>query len=207
MKVRRLGVFGGTFDPIHSGHLVAAASVQSALELDYLIFVPTADSWHKTPGPEAPPADRLAMVDLAIRDHEGFIASSVDIDRLGPTYTIDTLTDLQQQWERDQPDLDAQWFFVTGADALLDVPNWRDPQGIIARAHLVGVSRPGHELPPRDLLSGKYTLVEVATPDVASTQIRELVRAGSSIEGLVPTSVADYIARRGLYRQARQDSA
>jgi len=207
VKVRRLGVFGGTFDPIHSGHLVAAASVQSALELDYLIFVPTGESWHKSPGPLAPAADRLAMVDLAIRDHEGFTTSSVDIDRIGPTYTVDTLTDLRSQWQHDQPDAEAAWFFVTGADALMDVPNWRDPQGILALAHLVGVSRPGHPAPPRELLDGRYTLVEVATPDVASSQIRELVRAGSSIEGLVPTSVASYIAEHGLYREPVRGSA
>lgn len=202
MKVRRLGVFGGTFDPIHSGHLVAAVSVQSALELDYLIFVPTGNSWHKMQGPEASAQDRLAMVDLAIAYHEGFTTSSVDIERDGPTYTIDTLTDLQQQWEHDQPETEAAWFFVTGADALLDVPNWRDPSGILARAHLVGVSRPGHPTPDADFLDGAFTLVEVATPDVASRQIRELVRAGSSIDTLVPAAVAEYIESHGLYRSS-----
>ncbi len=202
MKVRRLGVFGGTFDPIHSGHLVAAASVQSALELDYLIFVPTGNSWHKEPGPEASAVDRLAMIDLAIASHEGFTTSSVDVDRAGPTYTIDTLTDLQEQWEHDQPDTEALWFFVTGADALVDVPNWRDPDGILKRAQLVGVSRPGHAAPPAALLNGEFTLIEVATPDVASRQIRELVRAGKSIATLVPPAVAEYIEIRGLYRTA-----
>ncbi len=199
MKVRRLGVFGGTFDPIHSGHLVAAVSVQSVLELDYLIFVPTGNSWHKDPGPEATAADRLAMVDLAIANHEGFTTSSVDIEREGPTYTIDTLTDLQQQWEHDQPDTEADWFFVTGADALLDVPNWRDPAGILSRAQLVGVTRPGHPTPNPDLLDGAFTLVEVATPDVSSTHIRECVRAGQSIDALVPSAVAEYIHAHRLY--------
>jgi len=201
VKVRRLGVFGGTFDPIHSGHLVAAVSVQTALELDYLIFVPTGHSWHKDPGPEASSEDRLAMVDLAIANHEGFTTSSVDIERDGPTYTIDTLTDLQDQWEHDQPDTEAVWFFVTGADALVDVPNWRDPAGILHRARLVGVTRPGHAPPSPSLLNGEFTLVEVATPDVASRQIRELVRAGQSIEHLVPAAVADYISSHGLYRE------
>ena len=207
MKLRRLGVFGGTFDPIHSGHLVAAASVQSELELDYLIFVPTGNSWHKEPGPEASAADRLAMVDLAIANHEGFTASSVDIERPGPTYTIDTLTDLQRQWRHDQPDTDAEWCFVTGADALADVPNWRDPDGILARARLVGVTRPGHRLPEPDLLDGQYTLVEVATPDISSRQIRERVRAGESIDQLVPASVADYITHHGLYGGRARSSA
>ena len=207
MKVRRLGVFGGTFDPIHSGHLVAAVSVQSALELDYLIFVPTGDSWHKDPGPEASAADRHAMVDLAIANHEGFTSSSVDIESSGPTYTIDTLADLQDQWEHDQPDSEALWFFVTGADALLDVPNWRDPTGILARAHLVGVSRPGHPLPSKDLLDGQFTLVEVATPDIASSQIRALVRAGASIEEYVPSAVAHYVVAHGLYASDAQAHA
>ena len=204
MKVRRLGVFGGTFDPIHSGHLVAAVSVQSSLELDYLIFVPTGNSWHKEPGPQASATDRLAMVDLAIARHEGFTSSAVDIERTGPTYTVDTLKDLQDQWAHEQPDSEAQWCFVTGADALLDVPNWRDPAGILARARLVGVSRPGHPAPPTALLEGQYTLVEVATPDIASSQIRELVRTGASIEQFVPAAVADYIQRHGLYRESAQ---
>ncbi|MDO8732025.1 MAG: nicotinate-nucleotide adenylyltransferase [Actinomycetota bacterium] len=207
MKVRRLGVFGGTFDPIHSGHLVAAVSVQTALELDYLIFVPTGNSWHKEPGPEASAADRLAMVDLAIAYHEGFTTSSVDIEREGPTYTIDTLTDLQEHWEHDQPETEALWFFVTGADALVDVPNWRDPAGILQRAQLVGVSRPGHPAPSASLLNGAFTLVEVATPDVSSRQIRELVRNGVSIDQLVPPSVADYIEAHGLYRTSARGSA
>ncbi|MDO9486033.1 MAG: nicotinate-nucleotide adenylyltransferase [Actinomycetota bacterium] len=207
MKVRRLGVFGGTFDPIHSGHLVAAVSVQSELQLDYLIFVPTGNSWHKDPSPEASAQDRLAMVDLAIANHEGFTASSVDIERAGPTYTIDTLTDLQLQWEHDQPDTEALWFFVTGADALVDVPNWRDPSGILERARLVGVSRPGHLAPPADLLQGAFTLVEVATPDVASRQIRERVRTGQSIAELVPSAVAEYIERHRLYRDSGQGTA
>ncbi|MFA7323830.1 MAG: nicotinate-nucleotide adenylyltransferase [Candidatus Nanopelagicales bacterium] len=200
MSSRRLGVFGGTFDPVHSGHLVAAVSVRNALELDEVIFVPTGHSWHKIPGPQAPAMDRLAMVNLAVADYEGFTSSTVDIDRPGPTYTVDTLTDLQAQWHLDTPEDDASWFFITGADALADVHNWKDPEGIISRAQLVGVSRPGHVIATAPLLVGHSTVVEVATPDIASTQIRERVHAGLSIEGLVPIVVADYIAEHGLYR-------
>lgn len=200
MSSRRLGVFGGTFDPVHSGHLVAAVSVRRALELDEVVFVPTGHSWHKVPGPQAPALDRLAMVQLAVADYEGLTTSSVDIDRLGPTYTVDTLTDLQRMWPHEHPDDQASWFFITGADALADVQNWRDPEGIIARAQLVGVSRPGHVIATAPLLVGHSTIVEVATPDISSTQVRERVHAGQSIEGLVPTVVAEYIAEHGLYR-------
>lgn len=199
MRLRRLGVLGGTFDPIHNAHLVAAAAVRNALELDLVLFVPTGESWHKSPGPLASPEDRLSMANAAIAGHDGFAVSSVDIDRAGPTYTVDTLSALEQAWAVEHPHEPATWFFITGADALADVPNWRDPEGIMSCAQLVGVSRPGHALDAGSAMQGRFVLVEVATPDLSSTQIRERVRDGKSIAGLVPDAVAQYIAQHGLY--------
>lgn len=201
MKTWRLGVFGGTFDPIHSGHLIAATSVRKALELDLVLFVPTGHSWHKVPGPLAPAMDRLAMVDLALTDYEGFISSSVDIDRLGPTYTIDTLTDLQAQWHGEHLDDEAIWFFITGADALADFPSWKEPEAILQRAQIVGVTRPGFTVSPGPLPTGHSLVIEASTPDIASSDIRQRVREGRSIEGLLPTVIADYIQTHGLYRE------
>jgi nicotinate-nucleotide adenylyltransferase len=199
VKTWRLGVFGGTFDPIHSGHLIAAASVRNALELDLVIFVPTGHSWHKLPGPLAPAMDRLAMVDLALADYEGFISSSVDIDRLGPTYTIDTLTELQAQWHNENVDDEATWFFITGADALTEFTTWKEPEEILKRAQLVGVTRPGFTASSGPLLTGHSIVIEASTPDIASSDIRLRMREGRSIEGLLPTVVADYIQTHSLY--------
>ena len=200
MSTRRLGVFGGTFDPIHSGHLIAAACVRNALELDQIIFVPTGHSWHKIPGPLAPSMDRLAMVDLALADYENFTSSAVDIDRLGPTYTVDTLTDLQAQYAREFPEDECTWFFIVGADALADFPSWKDPEEILNRAQMVGVSRPGFNVAPGPLLSGHSIVIEAPTPDISSSDIRQRVREGRSLEGLLPIVVAQYIETHGLYR-------
>jgi len=201
VKSWRLGVFGGTFDPIHSGHLIAAASVRKALELDLVIFVPTGNSWHKLPGPLAPAMDRLAMVDRALADYEGFISSSVDIDRHGPTYTIDTLTDLQAHWHGENIDDEATWFLITGADALADFPTWKEPEEILKRAQVVGVTRPGFLAAPGPLLTGHSIVIEASTPDIASSDIRLRIREGRSIEGLLPTVVAGYIQTHALYRE------
>lgn len=200
MTSRRLGVFGGTFDPIHSGHLIAAASVRNALELEQVIFVPTGHSWHKIPGPLAPSMDRLAMVDLALADYENFTSSDVDINRLGPTYTIDTLTDLQAQFAQEFPDDEFTWFFITGADALAEFPSWKDPEEILARAQMVGVSRPGFTVAPGPLLTGHSIVIEAPTPDISSSDIRQRVREGRSLEGLLPIVVAQYIEEHTLYR-------
>jgi nicotinate-nucleotide adenylyltransferase len=192
---------GGTFDPIHLGHLMAAATVADRLRLDTVIFVPAGQPWHRGRQPVAGPEQRLAMTCRAIVGDPRFVASRADIDRAGPTFTIDTLTDLRQaRKESGGPATDEDaWFFITGADALADFMSWRQPLGILGLAHLVGVTRPGHALIAPALPPGTCTLIEASGIDVSSTEVRDRIRDRLDITGMVPASVADYIARHGLY--------
>jgi nicotinate-nucleotide adenylyltransferase len=136
---------GGTFDPIHHGHLVAASEVAHRFDLQRVIFTPTGLPWHKNVT-ATPAEDRYLMTVIATAADPRFEVSRVDVDRDGPTYTVDTLRDLQQGFQRAHPGDAAEWFFITGADALADIVGWQDPDGIVERAHLVGVTRPGHYL-------------------------------------------------------------
>lgn len=199
----RIGVMGGTFDPIHLGHTAAAASAATQLGLDLVLFVPAGQPWMKQATPQASAEDRFRMVELAVRFDDRFRASRVDIDRRGPTYTVDTLADLQAAHAH-QAD---QWYLFVGADALADLPRWRSPERVLAMAHLVGLTRPGHRLamPALDvpgLPAASFTLLDVPAVDVSSTTIRAMVRAGASIDGLVDDLVATYIADHSLYRDA-----
>ena len=128
-----------------------------------------------------------------------FDVSRVDIDRDGPTYTIDTLADLQAQFSTDHPGEDAEWFFITGADALADILDWRDPEGLLAAAHLVGVTRPGHVLADPVLRPNRISLIEIPALAISSTDIRRRVQAGEPVTYLVPDGVAHLIAKHGLY--------
>ncbi len=138
-RVRRLGVMGGTFDPIHHGHLVAASEVQSYFDLDEVIFVPTGHPWQKSDRVVSPAEDRYLMTVIATASNPRFSVSRVDIDRPGPTYTIDTLRDLSKLYP------DAELFFITGADALAQILTWRDVDETFKLAHFVGCTRPGTE--------------------------------------------------------------
>ena len=201
MTAQRIGVMGGTFDPIHLGHLTAAATVADHLRLDTVIFVPAGEPWHRGRQPVAGPEQRFEMTRRAIARDPRFVASRADIDRPGPTFTVDTLTDLRQARKEsgsEETDGDA-WFFITGADALADFMSWRDPLRILELAHLVGVTRPGHALIAPALPPGTCTLIEAPAIDVSSTEVRDRIRDGRDITGLVPASVADYIADHGLY--------
>ena len=201
MTAQRIGVMGGTFDPIHLGHLRAAATVADSLDLDRVIFVPAREPWHRGEQPGASAEDRFEMTRRAVGADARFVASRVDLDRPGPTFTIDTLTDLQRAHaECDEPG-DDSWFFITGADALADFMSWRDPLGILELAHLVGVTRPGHDLRTPPLPPGSCTLVESSGLDISSTQVRDRVRKGRDVSGMVPELVADYIVERRLYAQ------
>ena len=146
MTHTRIGVMGGSFDPIHNGHLVAASEVAHRFSLDRVVFSPTGQAWHKSSPNGAPAEPRYLMTVVATAADPRFDVTRVDIDRAGPTYTVDTLRDLQQELAEARPQDTADWFFITGADALADIVGWRDPDGILARAHLVGVTRPGHML-------------------------------------------------------------
>ena len=184
---------GGTFDPIHHGHLVAASEVQAWFELDEVIFVPTGQPWQKTHREVSPAEDRYLMTVIATASNPRFSVSRVDIERGGPTYTIDTLRDLQAQ----RPG--AELFFITGADALARILSWKDAHTIFDLAHLVGVTRPGHELSLTGLPEDRVSQLEVPALAISSSDCRERVAAGLPVWYLVPDGVVQYIAKHRLY--------
>jgi nicotinate-nucleotide adenylyltransferase len=192
---KRLGIMGGTFDPIHHGHLVAASEVGHYFGLDEVIFVPTGQPWQKHDRTVSPGEDRYLMTVIATASNPRFSVSRVDIDRPGETYTIDTLRDL-----RVQRGPDAEFFFITGADALARMISWRDAAELFTLAHFVGCTRPGHQLSISDLPDGQVSLVEIPALAISSTECRQRVRDGQPIWYLVPDGVVQYISKRGLYR-------
>lgn len=189
----RIGVMGGSFDPIHLGHLTAARAAAAQCDLDRVLFVPTGQAWHKDA--IVAPADlRCAMVQAAIADDPAFSLSRVDVDRPGPTYTVDTLADLRAQLG------DAELFVILGADALAGFAGWRDPPGILRQARLLAVTRPGHPLDDPGLPPGAVTLVEMPEVPISSREVRARVARGDAITGLVPDAVARIISEHDLYR-------
>jgi nicotinate-nucleotide adenylyltransferase len=192
---------GGTFDPIHHGHLVAASEVAGLFGLDEVVFVPTGQPWQKTERAVSPPEDRYLMTVIATASNPRFSVSRVDINRGGPTYTIDTLTDLRNQ----RPE--AELFFITGADALAQIVSWRDNQQLFDLAHFVGVTRPGFHLADAHLPEGVVSLVEVPALAISSTDCRERVGRGMPVWYLVPDGVVQYIEKRALYREVPRRSA
>jgi nicotinate-nucleotide adenylyltransferase len=194
-------VMGGTFDPVHHGHLVAASEVAVLFGLDEVVFVPTGQPWQKTHRFVSPAEDRYLMTVIATASNPRFTTSRVDIERGGPTYTIDTLTDLKRQ----RPD--AELFFITGADALEQIVGWRDNERLFELARFVGVTRPGYQLADHHLPEGVVSLVEVPAMAISSTDCRERVGRGMPVWYLVPDGVVQYIEKRGLYRDAPRRTA
>ena len=205
-----LGVLGGTFDPVHIGHIAAGLRAQEALQLDRVMLVPSHIPPHRSAG--ASPEARLAMAELAAREQQGWTASAIELKREGPSYTFDTLTELSGgEWQK---------FFIIGADAFAEIATWSRYPAVLDLAHFIVVARPGitlHSLKARvpDLADRMTTpdsftpdektrviLLETATPDVSSTEIRRCVRAGQTISGLVPDSVASYISTHRLYLES-----
>ena len=191
---QRIGVMGGTFDPIHHGHLVAASEVAQAFTLDEVVFVPTGQPWQKEGRQVSASEDRYLMTVIATASNPRFSVSRIDIDRGGPTFTIDTLRDLRV--ERGD---EAELFFITGADALAQIMSWQDVNELFALAHFVGVTRPGHRLTGDGLPEDKVSLVEVPALAISSTNCRERVGRGEPIWYLVPDGIVQYIAKRRLY--------
>jgi nicotinate-nucleotide adenylyltransferase len=185
---------GGTFDPVHHGHLVAASEVASRFSLDEVVFVPTGTPWQKPDQPVSPAEDRYLMTVIATASNPRFSVSRVDIDREGPTYTIDTLHDLRKRF-----DSSVELFFITGADALSAILGWHRSADLFALAHFVGVTRPGHHLSDPGFPDGGVSLVEVPALAISSTGCRERVRGGEPVWYLVPDGVVQYISKRGLY--------
>ncbi|MGC7094106.1 nicotinate-nucleotide adenylyltransferase [Amycolatopsis lurida] len=192
---RRIGVMGGTFDPVHHGHLVAASEVQSRFDLDEVIFVPTGQPWQKSGRVVTRAEDRYLMTVIATASNPVFSVSRVDIDRGGQTYTVDTLRDLRAEYP------DTELHFITGADALEQILTWRNAGELFDLAHFIGVTRPGYHLNDHHLPSGKVSLVEVTAMAISSTGCRERVERGEPVWYLVPDGVVRYIDKRGLYRQ------
>ncbi len=191
-RAPRIGVMGGTFDPIHHGHLVAASEVAQSFDLDEVVFVPTGRPWQKADVTES--EHRYLMTVIATASNPQFTVSRVDIDRAGPTYTIDTLRDLQ----RERPG--AELFFITGADAVAQILGWRNHQELWDLAHFVAVSRPGHVLTTEGLPSDNVSQLEIPALSISSTDCRDRVRRGHPVWYLVPDGVVQYIAKHHLYR-------
>lgn len=189
----RIGVMGGTFDPIHLGHLVAASETAHHFGLDQVVFVPTGAPWQKADRQVSPGEDRYLMTVIATAADPRFTVSRVDLDRPGLTYTVDTLRDLRAM----HPEADL--YFITGADALADILGWRDADEALSMAHFVGVSRPGHALADPGL-TGAVTLLEIPALAISSSDCRDRVRRGEPITYLVPAGVESFVAKRGLYR-------
>lgn len=195
---------GGTFDPIHHGHLVAGSEVADQFNLDLVVYVPTGQPWQKADREVSLAEDRYLMTVIATASNPRFTVSRVDIDRGGDTYTIDTLTDLRAQYP------DAELYFITGADALAQIVTWRDWEKTFELAHFVGVTRPGYTLDDDiipEVHKDRVSLVDIPAMAISSTDCRARARVGRPVWYLVPDGVVQYIAKRKLYRTAGSDQA
>ena len=202
MGVSRLGVFGGTFDPIHNGHLFIAEEAADRLDLDSVEFIPSRTPPHRAQEPAASPVNRLEMVRAAIAHNGRFTASDAELVREGPSYTVDTLRGLRSE----RPD--AEIYFIVGMDSLHDMPNWREPAEILSLAFIVAVERGGHEQRGLDVLErllpmarGRVTLISGLGLEISATEVRQRLAESRSVRYLVPDPVIDYIASHGLYRK------
>lgn len=200
--VRKLGIMGGTFDPVHYGHLVTAEAVRAEFKLDQVLFVPTGQPAHKPVGAATDAKHRYTMTVLATLTNPHFEVSRVDVERPGYTYTIDTLHDLRQVYGPE-----VEFYFITGADAILEILTWKQPDELFRLCTFVAATRPGYDLGRLahqlgDLYrrhADQIKVLEVPAMAISSTDIRERVRTGRPIRYLVPEAVASYIYKNGLY--------
>ncbi|MBQ1510841.1 MAG: nicotinate-nucleotide adenylyltransferase [Selenomonadaceae bacterium] len=198
----RIGILGGTFDPIHLGHLLTAEAVRDALGLDEILFIPAAIPPHKRGREIAPPEHRLRMTVLATAANPYFRVSDIELHREGPSYTVDTIDALQEQRGNM-----AEFYFITGADAINELATWHDVHSLLQKCHFVAATRQGTVL-ARESLHREFGAIarehihEVPTPEmeISSTEIRRRIRQGASIRYMVPDAVAEYIYKEGLYR-------
>jgi nicotinate-nucleotide adenylyltransferase len=197
VRAKRIGVLGGTFDPIHHNHLLQASEVAHCFGLDQVVFVPAGRPCHKDPETVSPAEDRFAMTVLAAAPDPRFSVSRIEIDRPGATYTVDTL---RAMWLHYGSGIEL--YFILGADCLAQLLTWRQAATLFVLAHFVGCSRLGCELTRSGLPDGRVSLVEVPMLAISSTLIRDRVNHGKPIRRLVPERVAAYIDQRGLYRSA-----
>lgn len=197
----RIGVFGGTFDPIHEGHLAVARTARDAFDLDLVLFVPARRPWLRPRGPVVPAEDRLAMVRMAVKSERGFDVSTVDLDRPGTTYTADTLRDLRRQYGAGP-----EFYLVLGADSIRHLDRWARIDSVLRRCTLAAVGRPGAIKPsdlPDEHPGNQARFVEGPMVDVSATEIRRRLAAGESCAGMLPPAVERYIREHGLYSAAR----
>ncbi len=194
-SARRIGVMGGTFDPVHHGHLAAANEAGHAFGLDEVVFVPAGQPWQKSERKLAAAEDRYLMTAIATASNPRFSVSRIEIDRPGDTYSIDTARALRSAFGAD-----AEIFFIVGADALSRLDTWRDPQELLTLVRFIGLTRRGHQIAVNSLDAGQFSLLEMPALEISSTVLRARVKAGLPISYLVPEGVVQYIAKRGLYR-------
>ena len=196
---KRLGVMGGTFDPIHYGHLVTAEEALEQFRLDEVVFVPTGQPWMKEHEVVSPAEDRYLMTVIATASNPKFSVSRVEVDREGATYTVDTLRSL-----REEQGAGTDLFFISGADAILEILHWREPQELFDLAHFIAATRPGYDLAHFEedatSLRSEVTVMHVPALAISSTDIRARIADGHPIRYLVPEGVKSYVEKAGLYR-------
>lgn len=193
--LKRLGVFGGTFDPIHYGHLICAEQLHQAIGLDLVLFVPCSSQPHKSAHVPATPAHRMEMARLATLGYDHLVVSDIEIERGGQSYTVDTVTELRRTYGRG-----VELWLLMGMDAYLDLPNWKDPDRIAAECSFGVACRPGYskEFDPR-LPTDRSRFVEITLVEISSSDVRQRLSEGRSIRFLVPDSVEEYIRRARPY--------
>ena len=196
MKKQKIAVMGGTFDPIHLGHLLMAEIVRSDAGMDRVLFIPAGNPPHKRDNEITSPEDRFQMTNLAIQDHPYFDVSRMEIDRPGYTYTVETMKLLEEQ-----NDGSKEYYILLGADAFAYVPHWREAEKVISQARFIVVQRPGYMVEsPENLPEIDFRTIFVPMMDISSTMIRERIKEQLSIRYMVPEAVRDYIETHGLYR-------
>jgi nicotinate-nucleotide adenylyltransferase len=195
---RRVGVMGGTFDPIHYGHLVTAEEAVAQFGLDQVVFVPTGRPWKKADRDVSPGEDRYLMTVVATASNPRFSVSRVEIDREGPTYTVDTLRLLADEHP------DAELYFITGADAMLEIFDWKEAGDVLTLAHFIAATRPGYDLARFEAAAPtqhpRVSMMDIPALAISSSDIRRRVHEGRAIRYLLPEGVKSYIEKQGLYR-------
>jgi nicotinate-nucleotide adenylyltransferase len=193
---RRLGVMGGTFDPIHYGHLVTAEGALHQFQLDGVVFLPTGHPWMKAHEVISPAEDRYLMIVIATASNPLFSVSRMEVDREGPSYTVESLRALKSEYGPD-----TELFFITGADAMLEIFDWKEPEELFELAHFIAATRPGYDIESfKARERPEVTVINIPALAISSTDVRERVAAGRPIRYLVPEGVKSYIEKAGLYR-------
>lgn len=190
----KLGIFGGTFDPPHIGHLIVADNVREQLGLDKIIFIPSFIAPHKLDVKSADPKQRFEMVEISIKNNRDFIVYDIEIERKGKSYTIDTINTLEIIHPQ------AQFYLIIGMDNLIEFPQWKSPHEIVSKVELVVMNRPGYDKPQKNEFVKHATFIRVPNIDISSSEIRRRIRMGKTIRYLVHPEVEKYIVNKGLYK-------